>query len=244
VTHELRTPLTSIRALAELMLDDAEMDVAQRQQFLGIVVAETERLSRLVSQVLDMAKIESGHAEWHNAEIDLPALLTQAVRTTAELFRERGAEVTLHLPEQLQPLRADPDRLTQVLLNLLSNAAKFTPREGGRVDVRLTADDEGVRVEVQDNGPGVPVDQQSLVFEKFRQGGDASNRPPGTGLGLPISRQIVEHFGGRMWLRSEGGQGACFGFDLPWPNRNGDPLLHNGRRAAKAGSASAEEGST
>jgi signal transduction histidine kinase len=244
VTHELRTPLTSIRALAELMVDDAEMDVGQRKQFLGIVVAETERLSRLVSQVLDMAKIESGHAEWHNTDIDLPALLTQAVRTTAELFHERGAEVTLHLPEQVRPLRADPDRLTQVLLNLLSNAAKFMPREGGRVDLRLTADDEGVHVEVQDNGPGVPVEQQSLVFEKFRQGGDASNRPPGTGLGLPISRQIVEHFGGRMWLRSEPGQGACFGFDLPWPNREGDPPQRDGRRAAKAGSASTEERST
>jgi signal transduction histidine kinase len=192
------------------------MDAAQRQQFLGIVVAETERLGRLVNQVLDMAKIESGHGEWRNADIDLRALLTQAVQTTAELFRGRGAEVALHMPEQVRGLRADPDRLTQVMLNLLSNAAKFMPRGGGHVDVRLAADDEGVHIEVQDNGPGVPADQQSLVFEKFRQGGDASNRPAGTGLGLPISRQIVQHFGGRMWLRSEAGQGACFGFDLPW----------------------------
>jgi signal transduction histidine kinase len=89
---------------------------------------------------------------------------------------------------------------------------------GGRVDVRLsTSGRAAVTVEVQDNGPGVPPAQQAqLVFEKFRQGGDATNRPQGTGLGLPISRQIVEHFGGRMWLRSEPGQGACFGFDLPW----------------------------
>ncbi len=216
VTHELRTPLTSIRALAELMQSDADMDAAQRQQFLGIVVAETERLGRLVNQVLDMAKIEAGHGEWHSTDIDLRALLTQAVQTTAELFRERGAEVALHMPAQVRLLRADPDRLTQVMLNLLSNAAKFMPREGGRVDVRLMADDDGVHVEVQDNGPGVPADQQSLVFEKFRQGGDASNRPSGTGLGLPISRRIVQHFGGRMWLRSEPGQGACFGFYLPW----------------------------
>ena len=93
VTHELRTPLTSIRALAEVMVDDAEMPAEQRQQFLGIVVAETERLSRLVNQVLDMAKIESGHAEWHNSDIDLRALLTQAVQTTEPMFRERGASV-------------------------------------------------------------------------------------------------------------------------------------------------------
>jgi signal transduction histidine kinase len=103
----------------------------------------------------------------------------------------------------------------QVMLNLLSNAAKFVPREGGRVQVRLQCDGAGLTVAVQDNGPGVPAEQQVLVFEKFRQGGDATHRPQGTGLGLPISRQIVEHFGGRMWLRSDPGQGACFGFELP-----------------------------
>ena len=216
VTHELRTPLTSIRALAELMLDDAAMDTEQRQQFLAIVVGETERLTRLVNQVLDMAKIESGNAEWRNAEVDLRALLSQAVQTTGELFRERGVTVALQVPPQLRALHADPDRLMQVMLNLLSNAAKFVPGHGGHVEVRLIADDAGATVEVQDNGPGVPSEQQQLVFEKFRQGGDAMNRPQGTGLGLPISRQIVEHFGGRMWLRSDPGQGACFGFVLPW----------------------------
>jgi len=216
VTHELRTPLTSIRALAELMLEDAGMDAVQRQQFLAIVVGETERLTRLVNQVLDMAKIESGHAEWRNAEVDLRALLEQAAQTTSEMFRERGATLVLNMPPQVRALHADPDRLTQVLLNLLSNAAKFVPHEGGRVEVRLSADEAGVTVEVQDNGPGVPPEQQQVVFEKFRQGGDALDRPQGTGLGLPISRQIVEHFGGRMWLRCEPGQGACFGFMLPW----------------------------
>ena len=224
VTHELRTPLTSIRALAELMQDDAEMDAAQRQQFLAIVVAETERLTRLVNQVLDMAKIESGHAEWRVGDVDLVALCRQAGQTTAELFHERGATLSLQLPQQLRPLRADADRLMQVLLNLLSNAAKFVPREGGHVELRLTADDAGVTVEVQDNGPGVAPEQQQLVFEKFRQGGDALDRPQGTGLGLPISRQIVEHFNGRMWLRSDPGQGACFGFVLPWQGAQPDNM--------------------
>jgi len=114
------------------------------------------------------------------------------------------------------PLRADPDRLLQVLLNLLSNAAKFVPAGHGRVHIRLRADADRASIEVEDNGPGVPAEQQQLVFEKFRQGGDAYNRPQGTGLGLPISRRIVEHFGGRMWLRSEPGRGACVGFELPW----------------------------
>jgi len=223
VTHELRTPLTSIRALTEMMQDDDEMDAAQRQQFLAIVVAETERLTRLVNQVLDMAKIESGHAEWRISDVDLAALCRSAAQTTGEMLRERGAVLVLQIAPVERTLRADADRLTQVLLNLLSNAAKFVPAEGGRVELRLTADEAGVSVEVQDNGPGVPEAQRELVFEKFRQGGDALNRPQGTGLGLPISREIVEHFGGRMWLRSAAGQGACFGFTLPW---SGAPAQH------------------
>jgi signal transduction histidine kinase len=215
VTHELRTPLTSIRALSELMQDDPSMETAQRQQFLGIIVSETERLTRLVNQVLDMAKIESGHGEWHNADLDLVALVRQSVQTTAELMRERGAQLVLDLPEQPLVLRADADRLTQVMLNLLSNAAKFVPLGQGRVEVRMRVTEHEVRVEVQDNGPGVPPAQHQQVFEKFRQGGDSVSRPQGTGLGLPISRQIVEHFGGRLWLESVPGQGATFGFSLP-----------------------------
>lgn len=215
VTHELRTPLTSIRALAELLREDPKMDLVQRCQFIGIIVSETERLSRLVNQVLDMAKIESGHAEWHTTEVDLCALVRQAVVTTSELFRERQAQVSVSLPTLPVVLMADPDRLMQVLLNLLSNAAKFVPVPGGRVGVSLSSDDAGVTVVVIDNGPGVPTDQQALIFERFRQGGDAANRPQGTGLGLPISRQIVEYFGGRLWLESPPGQATAFCFCLP-----------------------------
>ena len=217
VTHELRTPLTSIRALAELMVDDPAMPDGDRQRFLGIIVAETERLSRLVNQVLDMAKIESGNAQWHDSDVDMKALLEQAAQTVGEMLRERGAQLVLALPPGSVPtMRADGDRLMQVLMNLLGNAAKFVPAEGGRVDLRLVCDADGLTVEVQDNGPGVPPEQRALIFDKFRQGGDATNRPAGTGLGLHISRQIVEHFGGRMVLRPDVGQGACFAFTLPW----------------------------
>jgi Na+/proline symporter/nitrogen-specific signal transduction histidine kinase len=215
VTHELRTPLTSIRALAELIRDEPDMELAQRSQFITIIVSETERLSRLVNQVLDMAKIESGHAEWHAEKVDMYALVQQAVATTAEMFRERQIVVTLDLPQQAPVLLADPDRLMQVMLNLLSNAAKFVPVPGGRVGVSLRRDDSGVTVAVQDNGAGVTAGQQALIFERFRQGGDTSNRPQGTGLGLPISRHIVEHFGGRLWLESAPPNGASFRFFLP-----------------------------
>ncbi|MDZ7592278.1 MAG: sensor histidine kinase [Rubrivivax sp.] len=216
VTHELRTPLTSIRALAELMADDPQMDEAQRQQFLGIVVAETERLSRLVNQVLDLAKIEAGHAEWRNSDVDMRALVQQAAQGLAQPLREQGTRLELDLPASVPTLRADPDRLTQVLLNLLGNAAKFVPRPGGLIRLRLSTDTQGVTVQVHDNGPGVPEHQRELIFEKFQQGGEATHRPAGTGLGLPISRQIVEHFGGRIGLRADIDQGACFEFTLPW----------------------------
>lgn len=216
VTHELRTPLTSIRALSELMRDDENMDTAQRQQFVGIIVGEAERLSRLVNQVLDMAKIEAGHAEWHTTTLDPRELLEQAARTMAETCRERGVVLERVLPAQVRPIRADADRLTQVVLNLLSNAAKYAPRDTGHVVLSLKETDDGVEVEVKDNGPGIPAEQQAMVFEKFRQiAGDAHYRPGGTGLGLPISRQIVAHFGGRMSLHSVPGQGAVFGFSLP-----------------------------
>ena len=148
VSHELRTPLTAIRAVTELMRDDAQMPAAQRETFLNIIVTETARLGRLVNQVLDMAKIESGHGEWRNSDVDVRELLTQAVQTTAAMFEERGATVRLHLPDSSPVLRADRDRLLQVVMNLLSNAAKFLPREGGRVDLRLQTDSAGVTVEV------------------------------------------------------------------------------------------------
>jgi Na+/proline symporter/nitrogen-specific signal transduction histidine kinase len=216
VTHELRTPLTSIRALAELMADDPQMDAAQRQQFLGIVVAETERLSRLVNQVLDLAKIEAGHAEWRNSDVDMRALVRQAAQAVSQTLREQGTRLELDLPDAVPTLRADADRLTQVLLNLLGNAAKFVPKPGGLIRLRLRTDAQGLTVQVQDNGPGVAADQRALIFEKFQQGGDANHRPVGTGLGLPISRQIVEHFGGRIGVRDDIDQGACFEFTLPW----------------------------
>ena len=227
VTHELRTPLTSIRALSELMHDDPDMDGAQRQQFLDIIVAEAERLSRLVNQVLDMAKIESGQADWHASNVDLRQVLEQSAGSMAETFRERGIRLVLSLPDAVPMVWADADRLTQVVLNLLSNAAKYAPRDTGIVNVHLWADARRVSFEVKDNGPGIPPDQQAMVFEKFRQvAGDQHYRPGGTGLGLPISRQIVEYFGGRLWLTSTPGQGACFGVELPLDARGRGEETH------------------
>ena len=228
VTHELRTPLTSIRALSELMLDTPGMTEAERAEFLRIIVAESERLGRLVNQVLDMAKLEAGHMDWAAVEVDLRALVAAAARASSELFRARGAVLAEDLPPAVPVIRGDPDRLTQVLLNLLSNAAKFVPEGRGRATVRLREEPEALVVEVTDNGPGIAEADQALVFERFRQAGDSLSRPQGTGLGLPISREIVEHHGGGMWLDSRPGGGATFGFRLPKTPRGGQDNGHEG----------------
>jgi len=219
VTHELRTPLASIRAFSEILFDDPEIALDERKRFLGIIVTETERLTRLVNQVLDLAKIESGRADWQNSELDLCEVLRQSVDATEQLFRDKGAQVGLDLPAEAMPIWADRDRLMQVMLNLLSNAGKFVPAHTGRVDVRLTRHPEGYRVDVVDNGPGIPTDELPLIFERFRQGSKGHATPVGTGLGLPISRQIIEHFNGRLWAESTPGEGSTFSFVLP-PGRN------------------------
>ncbi|MBL8437754.1 MAG: histidine kinase [Zoogloeaceae bacterium] len=215
VSHELRTPLTSIRAFSEMLCEDPKIDLEDRKRFLGIIVSETVRLTRLVNQVLDMAKIESGHVEWQNAEVDLREVITQAVDSVSQMLKDRGQDVHVVVPDTVPILWADRDRLVQVVLNLLSNGSKFAPKETGVLDVRMTANEEHVRVDVTDNGPGIAEAEQGLIFEKFRQGGDIRDKPQGTGLGLPISRQIVEHFGGRLWVTSQVGAGATFSFELP-----------------------------
>jgi Na+/proline symporter/nitrogen-specific signal transduction histidine kinase len=219
VTHELRTPLTSIRAFSEILLDDPKIDLKERMNFLGIIAGETERLTRLVNQVLDLAKIESGHADWKSSEVDLAEVISQSLATTEQLILDKGGVVHLDLPKGASYVMADRDRLMQVMLNLLSNAEKFIPQGSGRIDVSLSRKHNLYRVSIADNGPGIPPAAQAVIFEKFRQVGDKSANPMGTGLGLPISREIIEHFGGRISVHSSPGDGAIFIFELPCKNQ-------------------------
>jgi Na+/proline symporter/signal transduction histidine kinase len=216
VTHELRTPLTSIRAFTEILNQDPEIDLAQRKRFLGIVTKETERLTRLINQVLDLAKIESGRAEWHETRVDMREVISDTVTAMGQVFEEKGIDVEVRMPEQVSPVIADIDRMIQVMLNLLSNAVKFCDEAAGRIEVALSERDGWLRVDVRDNGPGVRTEDQQIIFDKFRQAGDTlTEKPHGTGLGLPISRHIIERHGGRIWVESRPGQGACFSFSLP-----------------------------
>jgi Na+/proline symporter/nitrogen-specific signal transduction histidine kinase len=216
VTHELRTPLTSIRAMSEILFDNPDLEVSRRKKFLGIIQKESERLTRLINQVLDLSKIESGNMEWHTSEIDLKEMIEESLAATSQLFEEKQIQVEVDLPGSVPPIVADRDRIMQVMLNLLSNAAKFSDSTAGRVEVRLQVKDDHVQVDVSDNGPGIRPEDQPIVFEKFRQVGDTmTDKPQGTGLGLPISREIVCHFGGELWVESTPGQGATFSFTLP-----------------------------
>jgi len=218
VTHELRTPLTSIRALSEMLHEDPRLELADRTRFLGIIVGEAERLTRLINQILDMAKLESGRAEWTTGEVDLGEIARETMDSVGQLFREKGVLLEGDIPASGPIVLADRDRLMQVLINLLSNAVKFVPGELGCVQVKVGVDGKMVRVEVKDNGPGLTLEECDVIFEKFRQGGNTlTGKPKGTGLGLPISRQIIEYFGGKLWVESHPGEGANFIFTVPLP---------------------------
>jgi signal transduction histidine kinase len=217
VTHELRTPLTSIRSFSEILHDNPNLAGEQRREFLAIVIKESERLTRLINQVLDLAKIEAGRFDWQIGPVDMKPLVEEAVATTGQLFEARGVRLETALPDGVPPARADRDQIVQVVINLLSNAVKFSPQRTGRVRLALTARREGVEVAVTDNGPGIAPEHLGDVFEKFRQFADPiGGKPQGSGLGLAICRRIVEHLGGAIRVESAPGAGATFRFVVPY----------------------------
>lgn len=222
LVHELRTPVTTIRALSEMMLEAPDMDGDERQGFLSIIAAESRRLGRLVDDVLDAARLGSDQAELRLEDVDPVALVHEAARIGSALLAEKGAQLVLDAPSCAPMMRGDRERLLQVLLNLVSNAAKAVPEQEGRVAIRLEAAPGALTIRVGDNGPGIAPDDLEAVFQPFRRLGPARARPPGTGLGLPISRRIVERHGGT--LRAEPAQGgACFVIRLPAAKGEGAP---------------------
>ena len=221
VTHELRTPLTSIRSFTEILSDNPDLQEEQRAEFLQIVLTESERLSRLINQVLDISRLESGGAEWHPTEVDIGKLIQESVDSMQQIFNENEVELTINLPAEIPPISIDPDRITQVLINLLSNARKFCAATNGKVAVNLSVGSDGLRIDVTDNGMGLDQNEQQIIFDKFRQ---VSNKGgpyrQGSGLGLPICRQIIARSGGTLWVESTPGEGATFSFTLPYAQAN------------------------
>ena len=216
VSHELRTPLTSIRSFSEILLDNPDLELAQRREYLRIVVKESERLTRLINQVLDLAKFDADRMEWHIQSRDLNVLVQEAVSAVSQIFNEQGIETAVELGTEPCIAEVDGDRIIQVLINLLSNGAKFCDPTHGRVSLKLIAGSDHFRIEVEDNGPGIPSEQLDRVFDKFHQIAERQNEDSkGTGLGLAICQRIIEHHGGRIWAESSPECGARFILQLP-----------------------------
>ena len=188
--------------------------VRQIRENLGIMVAEGDRLTALINDVLDLEKIEAGRMEFRREPLDVGEVVDQALAATAALFETTGLILRREIAAGIPTVLGDHHRLMQVIINLVSNAVKFTARGSVTVGVRPTGDE--VVVWVADTGTGIPEEDRARVFEVFAQSGDTlSESPRGTGLGLPISRQIVEAHGGRLWLESTVGVGSTFSFSLP-----------------------------
>ncbi len=216
VTHELRTPLTAVRSLAEILHTHPDLAEDQHKNFTGIIIKESERLTRLINQVLDYEKIESAQMDWVITSTDIKEVIQDAVASTRQLVEDKNITIHYELNEQPPLVSGDHDRLVQVMVNLISNAVKFCNADRGKITIRLTANTRQVQVDVQDNGIGIRAEDQSKIFEKFQQVKDpARGRPYGTGIGLTISKRIIDFHHGKIWVESAPGHGATFSFSLP-----------------------------
>lgn len=232
VSHELRTPLTSILGFAKIIKKKLETGifpllhtedrktqktVKQVGENIHIIVSEGERLTSIINDVLDIAKMEAGKVEWQMHPTSIEEIIERAIAATSSLVEATGLQLQKDIEAELPEVVGDRDRLIQVAINLISNAIKFT--DVGCVTCRVRQQSNQIIVSVIDSGIGIAAPDQDKVFEKFKQVGDTlTDKPKGTGLGLPICKQIVEHHGGKIWLESELGRGSTFSFSLPISN--------------------------
>ncbi len=232
VSHEMRTPLTSILGFAKLVErrllqistpttmtahSDLQRPLTQMRENIGIIVSEGERLVGLINNLLDLAKIEAGKFEWAMRPVAMEIVVNHSLAATASLLTAKSLDMVVDVAPNLPMVVGDHDRLIQVMVNLISNAVKFT--NAGTITCRVFCDVSGIApqivVSVQDTGIGIDPADFDKVFEQFVQVGAPGTGPKGTGLGLPICKQIVEHHGGRIWMESAPGQGSTFYFTLP-----------------------------
>ncbi len=217
VSHELRSPLTTIKSFVELILMKPQMPSEKRDEFMQRINDATDRLHRLVNDLLDLARIEAGSMTWRKENLSMEDVLAESVAGMGPLFENKNLRLTTSIEAPLPRISGDRDRLVQVVINLLANAAKYTPAGGAvRVAARREPDPPRIVVEVADTGIGIAAEDIDLVFERFHRTGDQhAARIEGTGLGLSIARQIVEYHGGKIWATSTRGVGSTFIFTLP-----------------------------
>lgn len=215
VTHELKTPLTSIRMFVETIRLGRHSSPEVQQEYLDTVVHETERLSRLINNVLDFARIDRGEKTYHMAPTDVASAAREATRAAAYPLAQGGYELNVEVAPDLPWVKADGDALTQALLNLLSNAIKFSS-EGSRIDLGVFQEGTEILLQVGDQGRGIAVKDREAIFRNFYRTADAEREGiPGTGLGLPLVAHVAEAHGGRVEVESEVGQGSTFTLRIP-----------------------------
>jgi signal transduction histidine kinase len=236
--HDLKSPLSSLVSFSEVLLDYADEDPEMRREFLGIINAESKRLARMVDDLLELSRLDSGRMKWQIEELSLAEVIEEALKAAeelakeraiearlsqprdddkaaAELITERAIEVRSHIEEGLLPVRADREALVRAIANLVSNAAN--PSEpGGEIEVRAWREGDVVRLDVVDHDLYIAAEEQEKVFERFaRVGGHAASKLTSTGLELAVSKEIVEQLGGHIWVESEPDKGSTFSFTLP-----------------------------
>ncbi len=213
--HELKTPLTSIKAIAITLLANPDEDINIRKEFLTLIDSEVDRLTRLINDTLNLAKIEAGKMDWNMKEIPIGSVIKTSVINTSPLSARKKIKVSVDESEKIPLIIGDHDRLIQVVTNLLSNAVKFTPEEG---TIKISIQEKhhpqyAIQVSISDTGIGIAKEDIGKVFDKFKQVGKKDRS--GTGLGLTICKEIIEHHSGKIWVESEFGMGATFHFVLP-----------------------------
>ena len=219
MSHELRTPLNAIIGFSEVLTDRMFGELNEKQdQYLKDIYASGTHLLSLINDILDLSKIEAGRMELESTEFHLPTAIENALTLVRERAGRRSLGLQTNIDDRLGQIQADERKVRQVVLNLLSNAIKFTP-EGGRIEVGAVPKDGFVEVSVSDTGTGIAPEDQEKVFEEFRQVGTAAKKIEGTGLGLTLCRKFVELHGGRIWVKSELGEGSTFTFTIPMRQR-------------------------
>ena len=215
VSHELRTPLTSIKGYLEALLDGAKDDPQKCQQFLKVAQQHADQLNNLITDLLQLSQIESGRYEWRRERINPQGFIRTAVELMKPIAEKKQQSLTVSAGSQLPQITGDPDKLTQVLINLLDNAVKYTPA-GGKIDVEARRSGDAVEIIVSDTGLGIPKKDLHRIFERFYRADRARSRDlGGTGLGLSIVKHIVEAHGGTIHAQSEMGKGSKLTIILP-----------------------------
>jgi signal transduction histidine kinase len=216
MSHELRTPLNSIIGFSEVLKDKLVGDLnAKQQQYADLIHSSGHHLLSLINDILDLSKIEAGRMELSVSSFDVRVALEHSLALVTERAHKHELEIALEVDAQVGSVIADERKFRQTVLNLLSNAIRFTPA-GGKIEIRASCASEGLQVSVHDTGIGISGADQERIFDEFEQGsGDYTRKREGTGLGLSLCKKFVELHGGKIWVRSEVGKGAVFTFTLP-----------------------------